>query len=144
MAIRPQQMHPALVRLPLTLLPLTVAADLAGKSATTRSSATSDRRPSVWPHSARSLPLPAGSSPGGVNAERESRDMLMTHRNLNFVATVVATSMAVWRSGQRRPNALYLGAGLAGVGVVAYTVYLRGKLLRDGGRRPHARRAAHD
>lgn len=60
--------------------------------------------------------------------------MLMTHRNLNFVATVVATPMAVWRSGQRRPNAPYLGTGLAGVGVVAYTVYLRGKLLL--GRRP--------
>lgn len=71
MTIRLQQMHPALVRLPLTLLPLAVAANLAGKSATTRSSAISDRRPSVWPHSARSLSLPAGSSPG--RSQRRAR-----------------------------------------------------------------------
>ncbi len=68
-----------------------------------------------------------------VNVKGETQDMLMTHRNLNFVATVVATSMAVWRVQQKRPNAVYLGAGLAGVGVLAYTAYLGGKLVYDDG-----------
>lgn len=39
-----------------------------------------------------------------VNVEGESRDMLKTQPDF------VATSMAIWRSGQRRPNAIYVGA----------------------------------
>lgn len=61
----------------------------------------------------------------------ETQDMLMTHRNLNFAATVAATSMALWRAQHKRPNAVYLGAGIAGVGVLAYTAYLGGKLVYD-------------
>jgi len=68
-----------------------------------------------------------------VNVKGKTQDMLMTHRNLNFVATVVATSMAVWRAGHKRPNAVYLGAGVAGVGVLTYTAYLGGKLVYDDG-----------
>jgi predicted membrane protein DUF2231 len=68
-----------------------------------------------------------------VNVEGDTHDMLVTHRNLNFVATVVASGMAVWRAQHRTPNAAYLGAGAAGMGVVAYTAYLGGKLVYDSG-----------
>jgi hypothetical protein len=47
--------------------------------------------------------------------------MLMTHRNLNFVAAVVAGGMALWRASHPKPNAVYLGAGAVGVSVLAYT-----------------------
>lgn len=57
--------------------------------------------------------------------------MLITHRNLNFISTVVTTSMALWRVNHRKPNAAYLGAG--GVGVLAYTAYLGGKLVYNVG-----------
>lgn len=68
-----------------------------------------------------------------VNVEGESRAMLITHRNLNFLATLAATGMAIWRATHRRPIALYLGVGAAGVGIVAYTAYLGGKLVYDTG-----------
>jgi hypothetical protein len=67
------------------------------------------------------------------NVEGASQDMLITHRNLNFIATVVASSMALWRVNHRKPNAAYLGVGAGGVGVLAYTAYLGGKLVYDVG-----------
>ncbi len=134
MAIRLQQMHPALVHLPITLLPLAVGADLLGYI-------TGDK--SLLDFGRKAIGIAAvgalGSAVSGliageeVNVEGASQDMLMTHRNLNFVATVVATSMAVWRAKRERPNAVYLGAGLAGVSVLAYTAYLGGKLVYDVG-----------
>ena len=108
-----------------------------------------------------------------VNVEGASQDMLITHRNLNFIATVVASGMALWRINHRKPNAAYLGVGAAGVGVLAYTAYFGGKLVygvgvgvepahgvyrsdapalksgqvgfvrQDGGNRPRAWRTAH-
>lgn len=41
--------------------------------------------------------------------------------------------MAIWRADHKRPNAGYLAAGVAGVGVLAYTAYLGGKLVYDDG-----------
>ncbi len=59
--------------------------------------------------------------------------MLMTHRNLNFVATIVASCMAAFRSQRQRPSPLYLGVGAAGVGLLAYTAYLGSKLVYESG-----------
>ena len=134
MTIGLQQMHPALVHLPITLLPLAVGADLLGHVSGNERLLGFGRNAielaALGALGAAVTGLVAGEE---VNVEGESRDMLMTHRNLNFVATVVATSMAVWRAGRRRPNAVYLGAGLAGVAVIAYTAYLGGKLVYDVG-----------
>ena len=41
--------------------------------------------------------------------------------------------MAIWRAAHRRPSAVYLGVGAAGIGIVAYTAYLGGKLVFDTG-----------
>jgi uncharacterized membrane protein len=127
-------MHPALVHAPIALLPLAVGADLLGRT-------TGDRRllalgrMTIWAAAAGAVAsaltgLIAGEE---VNVEGESRDMLQTHRNLNFVATVLAGCMAIWRLRLRRPSPAYLGAGALGVGVVAYTGYLGGKLVYDVG-----------
>ncbi len=134
MAIQLQQMHPALVHLPITLLPLAVGADLLG-------CATGNK--SLFGFGQKAIALAAVGALGAavtgliageeVNVKGETQDMLMTHRNLNFVATVVAASMAVWRAQHKRPNAVYLCTGVAGVGVLAYTAYLGGKLVYDDG-----------
>ncbi len=134
MAIQLQQMHPALVHLPITLLPLAVGADLVG-SLTQNDSLLSFGRKAIGLAALGALASAVTGLIAGeeVNVKGESQDMLETHRNLNFVATVVATSMAVWRSRQERPNAVYLGVGVAGVGMLAYTAYLGGKLVYDTG-----------
>ena len=134
MAIRLQQMHPALVHLPIALLPLAVGADLLGRMTGNKSLLSFGQKAIVVAAAGAVASAVTGLIAGEeVNVEGEARDMLMTHRNLNFVATVVAASMAVWRAQHRRPNAAYLGAGLAGVGVLAYTAYLGGKLVYDDG-----------
>jgi uncharacterized membrane protein len=134
MAIRLQQMHPALVHFPITLLPVAVGADLLG-SITGRKSLHSVGQKTVVLAAAGAVAAAVTGLIAGeeVNVEGEARDMLMTHRNLNFVATVVASCMAALRSQRQRPSALYLGVGVAGVGLLAYTAYLGGKLVYESG-----------
>ena len=134
MAIRLQQMHPALVHLPVALLPLAVCADLLG-CATGNRALFSFGQKAICVAAVGALAAVASGLIAGeeVNVEGESREMLITHRNLNIFATLAATGMAIWRATHRRPSTLYLGVGAAGVGVVAYTAFLGGKLVYDTG-----------
>jgi uncharacterized membrane protein len=134
MALGLQEMHPALVHFPIALLPLAVGADAVG-SVTGNESAFSFGQKAICVAAAGAAAsvvtgLIAGEE---VNVEGSSQDMLMTHRNMNFIATVAAIGMAIWRIKHRKPNAAYLGVGAAGVGILAYTAYLGGKLVYDVG-----------
>lgn len=134
MAIRLQQMHPAFVHVPVALLPLAVGADLIGGLTGNRSlMAFAQKAICVAAAGAVASAVTGLIAGEEVNVEGVSMDMLMTHRNLNFVATAVASSMAFWRASHRRPNAVYLGTGIIGVAVVGYTAYLGGKLVYDTG-----------
>jgi uncharacterized membrane protein len=130
MAIRLQEMHPALVHLPIALLPLAVGADVIG-SLTGNESVLSFGQKAICIAAAGAVASAVTGLIAGeeVNVEGASQDMLITHRNLNFIATVAASSMALWRLNHRKPSAAYLGVGVAGVGVLAYTAYLGGKLV---------------
>jgi uncharacterized membrane protein len=134
MAIRLEQMHPALVHVPIALLPLAVGADLIG-GVTKNESLLSLGKQAIFMSAAGAASSAVTGLIAGeeVNVEGASMDMLITHRNLNIVATVVASSMAIWRANLRRPNAFYLGTGVIGAGVLAYTSYLGGKLVYDIG-----------
>lgn len=127
-------MHPAMVHLSITLLPLAVGADLIGCATGSKSLHSFGQKAivlaAVGAAAAATTRLIAG---GEVNAEGDARDMLMTHRNLNFVVTVVATCMALRRSRRQTPSSLYLGVGVAEVGLLAYTDYLGGKLIYELG-----------
>ncbi|MEG3148208.1 DUF2231 domain-containing protein [Sphingomonas sp. RT2P30] len=134
MAIRLQEMHPALVHLPIALLPLAVGADVIG-SMTKNDALLSFGQKAIGVAAVGAV----GSAVTGliageeVNVEGASEDMLITHRNLNFIATLVAGGIALWRCNHRKPNAAYLGVGAVGVGVLAYTAYLGGKFVYDVG-----------
>jgi|SRR5579875_2540956 len=134
MAIQLQQMHPAFVHFPIAVLPVAVGADLLG-CATGNKSLFGLGQKGIGIAALGALASAATGLIAGeeVNAEGETRDMLMTHRNLNFVATVVIGSMALWRAENKRPNAAYLGAGLAATCILACTAYLGGKLVYDRG-----------
>ena len=134
MAIQLQEMHPALVHLPIALLPLAVGADVFG-SMTDNDSLLSFGQKAIGVAAVGAVASAVTGLIAGeeVNVEGVSEEMLITHRNLNFIATVVATGMALWRSKHRKPNAAYLGVGAVGVGVLAYTAYLGGKLVYDVG-----------
>lgn len=134
MAIRLQEMHPAIVHLPIVLFPLAVGADLLG-SATKNKSLLWLGQTAICLAAAGAVASAVTGLIAGeeVNVKGASQDMLITHRNLNFIATVVATGMALWRVNRRKPNAAYLGTGAAGTGILAYTAYLGGKLVYDVG-----------
>jgi uncharacterized membrane protein len=133
MAIRLQEMHPALVHFPIALLPLAIGADAVGVAAGNESLSSFGRKTiciaAAGAVAAAVTGLIAGEE---VNVKGSSQDMLMTHRNLNFIATLVATGLALWRI-KHAPNAAYLGLGAAGVGILAYTAYLGGKLVYSVG-----------
>lgn len=134
MAIRLEQIHPTVVHFPIALLPLAVGADLLGAITGSASLRGFGRKAiaaaAVGAVASAVTGLIAGEE---VNVEGPSRDKLMTHRNLNAVVTIVASSMAIWRANNDRPNATYLATGLAGVGVLAYTAYLGGQLVYEHG-----------
>lgn len=132
--LRLQELHPTLVHAPITLLPLAIGADLLGR-VTNNKALLSFGQITICAAAAGAVASAVTGLIAGeeVNVEGKSRDMLQTHRNLNFVATVVACCMAVWRSRLKRPGPAYLCTGAAGIGVVSYTGYLGGKLVYDVG-----------
>lgn len=133
MAIRLQEMHPALVHFPIALLPLAIGADALGIAAGNETLLSFGQMAiciaAAGAVAAAVTGLIAGEE---VNVEGSSQDMLMTHRNLNFIATLVAAGLAFWRI-KHAPDAAYLGVGAAGVGILAYTAYLGGKLVYNVG-----------
>jgi uncharacterized membrane protein len=133
-SLRLQEIHPAIVHAPIVLLPLAIGADVIGHAANDPSFLSLGRKAIVAAAIGGVAAVITGLIAGEeVNVEGESRDMLMTHRNLNVAAAVIAGGLALWRSRRKRPNAAYLGLGAAGVGVLAYTAYLGGKLVYDDG-----------
>jgi len=134
MAVRLQQMHPVFVHLPIALLPLAIGADLLGRGAGNKALLSFGQKAICIAAAGAVASVVSGLIAGEeVNVEGDSRAMLMTHRNLNAVATLLATCMAFWRARHQRPNSIYLGIGAAGTAVVAYTAYLGGKLVYETG-----------
>ena len=130
MAMRLQEVHPALVHFPLALLPLSIGADLLGRA--TGSKALTDL-------GRRTMPLAAASglvagvagimAQTEVNAEGEALEMLQTHRTLNLGLVGVAAAMAAYRARTEKPGLGYLLAGLVGLAVLDYSAYLGGSMV---------------
>ncbi len=134
MAVRLEQMHPALVHLPIALFPLAVVADLLGAVMAKRSLRSCGKSAITAAAAGAAASAVTGLIAGEeVNVDGASRDKLMTHRNLNVGIAIVASGMAVWRATHDEPNAVYFGAGVLGMGVLAYTAYLGGQLVYDSG-----------
>jgi uncharacterized membrane protein len=118
-------MHPALVHAPIALLPLAVGVAVIG-SINQNESPLSLGKDAMLLSAAGAV----GSAVTGliageeVNVEGASMDMLITHRNLNFVTTLVTGGMTVWRTSHEKPTVAYLSAGVLEVAVVAYSGYL--------------------
>ncbi len=126
-------MHPAIVHVPIAFLPVSVAADLLGQVAGEPLFSFGRKAMLVAAVGAVGAGISGLIAGEEVNVEGRSRDMLMTHRNLNFVAMLVVSGMALWRQRRDRPNSTYVGLGVAACGVLGYTAYLGGKLISDFG-----------
>lgn len=132
--MRLQELHPAVVHLPLAALPFAIGADLMGEA--------SD---DPWWREAGRRGIAATALSGAlagitgliaqeeVNVEGESMEMLITHRNLNLLLTLTAGAMAFWRARRESPTPGYLALGVAGIVGMTYTAYLGGKLVYHHG-----------
>ena len=117
------ELHPALVHLPIALLPASLAADAAGMHDAGRAG----------------IALTAGSAAlaaaSGLIAQEEvetdeaSHDLLATHRTLNLGVLGATVARAIHRAGRERPGGGYLALGLAAVGVTLYSAYLGGRMV---------------
>ncbi|MBT1002870.1 DUF2231 domain-containing protein [Paenarthrobacter sp. DKR-5] len=134
MSIRLEQMHPAFVHVPVAFLPVSVGADLIA-GMTNNEPLLSFGRQAVCIAAASAVASAVTGLIAGeeVNVQGASMDMLMTHRNLNFLTATVAAGMAIWRTTHRKPTVAYIATGMIGTGVLAYTSYLGGKLVYDTG-----------
>lgn len=134
MPMRLQEIHPALVHYPLTLLPAAVGVDALGRMTGNQSLMDFGRR--AMPFAAASA-LVAGVAglvaQRAVRAEGQAHDELVTHRNLNLGLIGLSAILASKRAGTRQPSLGYLATGLAGLGVMAYTAYLGGKMVYEHG-----------
>jgi uncharacterized membrane protein len=134
MAMRLQEVHPSLVHFPLTLLPLSIGADLLGRM--TGSDKLRSLARTTMPLAAVSAAVAAAFglvAQEEVNATGEAHDMLVTHRNLNLAMVGTAAGMAVWRSRRDEPTAAYLALGLTGLAAMTYTAYLGGHMVYEYG-----------
>jgi uncharacterized membrane protein len=134
MDFRLHEVHPALVHFPIALMPLSIGADLLGK-VTGIPGLSRLGRQTIAPAAVSAL---AAGLAGLVAQEHvnlkddAARQTLITHRNLNLVATVGAGLMA-WRRlslhPKSKPSFQYLGTGLGLLAGLSYTAYLGGELV---------------
>ncbi len=134
MPMQLQEVHPSLVHFPITLLPLASGADLLGKVTRNDTLCTVGK---VGIAAAAASGLLAGIfgliAQEEVNVEGESREMLITHRDLNLGAVATMGAMAVRRARREKPSLGYLGLGLGLIGAVTYSAYLGGHLVYADG-----------
>ncbi len=134
MAVRLQEVHPALVHFPIALLPLTFAADLAGSVTSNRRLSWLGRWGMVASAASAALAGVAGLiAQEEVNVEGPSMDTLITHRNLNLGVLALTTALAVRRQGEAKAGPAYLGAAALALGTLLYSGYLGGKVVYEYG-----------
>lgn len=134
MPMKLHEVHPALVHFPLTLLPLSVGADLLGRLTGSERLLEMGRR--MMPVAAASG-LVAGAAglmaQTEVEAEGKALDMLKTHRTLNLGLVAMAGAMTAYRSRTEKPGIGYLAVGLAGLAALTYSAYLGGAMVYHDG-----------
>jgi uncharacterized membrane protein len=135
MAVRLEEVHPAIVHYPLALLPVAVGADLLGRVTGSDALATVGR--TLMPIAATSAVVSAVTglvAQEEVKADGEAADLLVTHRSLNLGLVTLSTALAVHRVRQKeQPGAGYFALALAGLGALAYSAYLGGRMVYEHG-----------
>jgi uncharacterized membrane protein len=134
MTMRLQELHPALVHYPITLLPLAVGADALGRVSGSRTLLQVGKGAIALAAATTAISAVAGLvAQEAVRLDEDTHDMLATHRNLNVGVLGLTTWMAVRRARRARPGLGYLLAGAAGIAGMAYSAYLGGHMVYEHG-----------
>jgi uncharacterized membrane protein len=132
--MRLQEVHPATVHAPITLLPLSLTADVLGRLT---------GNDGLLELGRRTMPLAAfGAAVAGLaglvaqeasHVPEEAHPVLTTHRNLNLGLIGLTTLLAWRRRGRQRPTLGYLAVGFGALGTMAYSASLGGHLVYGHG-----------
>jgi uncharacterized membrane protein len=134
MTMRTQELHPALVHYPITLYPVSLAADAVGRLTGSRTLLGVGRWGMVLSAGATAVAGLAGfMAQEQVRARGAAADLLITHRNLNIGFLAGVTAMAAARLVRPRPSLRYLAAGAGLLGAMAYSAYLGGHMVYEHG-----------
>jgi uncharacterized membrane protein len=134
MAVRLQELHPALVHFPIAALPTTVGIDLAGFVTRSRSLERLGRWTMVAAAAGAALAATAGLiAQEEVNVDGPALDTLITHRNLNAALLVLTSVLAARRLRNRKVTLGQLALSALGVAGLAYSASLGGKLVYEYG-----------
>lgn len=134
MTLRTHELHPTLVHLPLALIPTAIGLDLLGRLNNDANLMRAGKM--LMPLGvlgAAAAGLTGYAAQNAVRTDSRSRELLVTHRNLNTALLAVTAAMAVLRQRRERPGLGYLMTGIAGVCGMAYTAYLGGKMVYTHG-----------
>ena len=130
MAMKLHELHPSLVHFPLALLPLSIGADLLGRVTGSESLLELGRRTMPLVATTGLVAGVAGlMAQTEVKAEGPAMDLLKTHRTLNLGLVAIAGAMAMQRTRNEKPSAVYLGLGLVGLAAMAYSAFLGGEMV---------------
>lgn len=134
MAMRLSEVHPALVHVPLTLLPVAVGTDAFAKATGNRKLYDAGRCAIVGAAIAAAFAGVFGLiAQEEVYLDEQGQKILKTHRTLNLGLLGVLTTLAVVRVSRKKPSLGYLIAGLTAVALAGFAAYLGGKLVYDHG-----------
>jgi uncharacterized membrane protein len=134
MTMRLQEIHPALVHFPITMLPVTLATDAVGRFTGNHTLLDAARAGIALTAGSAAVAAAAGLlAQESARFDDASRDMLVTHRNLNLALIGLTGWMAARRARRVEPSLRYLAAGLAGIGVMVYSAYLGGRMVYEHG-----------
>jgi uncharacterized membrane protein len=134
MEMRIHELHPALVHLPIVLLPATLGVDAIGKITANRTLLRLGRIGIGGAFASLVVAATAGLVAQQVSRTGESgRRKLVTHRNLNVGVLAMTGLLATGRARGDTPSLGYLAGGLAAVGVMGYSSYLGGSMVYEDG-----------
>lgn len=134
MPMRLQEIHPAVVHLPITLLPLSLAADAAAWVTRSRRLADVGRATFLGT-------LVTGGIAGAtgliaqeeVAATDEAHDLLVTHRTINAGVLAGLALLGSRRLLRRMPTMRHLVLGSGLLAGVVYSAYLGGRMVYEYG-----------
>lgn len=134
MAMQLQELHPALVHFPITMLPVSLATDAIGRRTGNQTLLEAGRLGIGMAAAGAAFAAVAGLlAQESSRFDDEAREMLVTHRTLNLGLIGLTTAMAIRRARRKEPSLRYLAAGLAGVGMMTYSAYLGGRMVYGHG-----------